>query len=72
MAYKGPEGLWGEPAAEELEQFEVYPVDGHPELKCWIKRDVLEGMARTTPTPEGDYLFAVEGAGRLRYRVLRA
>ena len=69
MAYKGPEGLWGKPG-EALKEYSVYEVEGHPELKCWIKRDVLEWMARTTPTHEGDYLFAVEGAGRLRYRLV--
>lgn len=69
MAYKGPEGLWGKPE-EALEEYGIYEVEGHPELKCWIKRDVLEWMARTTPTHEGDYLFAVEGAGRLRYRLV--
>jgi len=70
MSYKGPEGLWGKPETEELELYEAYAVEGHPELKCWIKNDVLEWMARTSPTPEGDYLFAAEGAGRLRYRLV--
>jgi hypothetical protein len=69
MAYKGPEGLWGKPE-EDAGQYEVYEVEGHSGLKCWIRQDVLEWMARTTPTPEGDYLFAVEGAGRLRYRLI--
>jgi len=68
MAYKGPEGLWGKPE-EDMEEYETCEIEGHPELKCWIKKDVLAWMARTTPTPEGDYLFAVEGAGRLRYRL---
>jgi len=52
-----------------MEEYETCEIEGHPELKCWIKKDVLAWMARTTPTPEGDYLFAVEGAGRLRYRL---
>jgi hypothetical protein len=69
MAYKGPEGLWGKPG-EDLEQYEACEVEGHPELTGWIRHDVLEWMGRTTPTPEGDYLFAVEGAGRLRYRLV--
>ncbi len=70
MAYKGPEGLWGKPQPEELERYGAYAVEGHPELTCWIKDDVLEWMGQTTPTPEGDYLFAVEGAGRLRFRLV--
>ncbi|MCK7476186.1 MAG: trimethylamine--corrinoid methyltransferase [Candidatus Moduliflexus flocculans] len=54
----------GKKPEEDGEEYEAYEIEDHPELKCWIKRDVLAWMARTTPTPEGDYLFAVEGAGR--------
>lgn len=70
MAYKGPEGLWGKPAPEEIDQYVLYEVEDDPQLKCWLKNDVLEWMEKNTPTPEGDYLFSVEGAGRLRFRLV--
>ncbi|MCX7828761.1 MAG: hypothetical protein N2315_06080 [Thermanaerothrix sp.] len=68
MAYKGPMGLWG-PPEEDLERFSPFPVEGREELTCWVHEDVLRWMERSNPSPEGDYLFFVEGVGRLRFRL---
>lgn len=69
MAWKGPAGLLGEPATDR-ENYTVFPVHRHDALAVWIHRDVLAHMEKVKPTPEGDYLFFVEGYGRLRFRIL--
>ncbi|MDO9507970.1 MAG: trimethylamine--corrinoid methyltransferase [Thermovirgaceae bacterium] len=62
-------GLWGEPE-EEKDQYMVYEIEGRPGMKCHIKKDVFEWMEQAGPMPEGDYLFMVEGVGRLRFRIV--
>ena len=69
MAWKGPAGLLGEPATDR-ESYSVFPVHGQKDLTAWIHREVLAHLEQVQPTPEGDYLFFVEGYGRLRFRIV--
>ena len=69
MAWKGPSGLLGEPETDR-DQFTAFPVHRHELMTAWIHRDVLGHLGQVRPTPEGDYLFFVEGYGRLRFRLL--
>lgn len=72
MAWRGPSGLLGAPAAEEAGNFEAYPVAGQPGVTAFIHREVLEHLRKARPTREGDPLFYVEGIGRIRFRLLPA
>lgn len=37
-------------------------------MTCWISRETLERLEKTSPNEEGDFLFHVEGRGRYRFR----
>jgi hypothetical protein len=67
MAWKGPSGLLGEPETDR-ENYSAFPVVLHEGITAFVHGDVLAHMERTPPTAEGDYLFFVEGFGRLRFR----
>ncbi|WP_281745642.1 trimethylamine--corrinoid methyltransferase [Thermanaerovibrio acidaminovorans] len=69
MAYKGPSGLWGAPDDAERHLFVPFQVEVE-NVTCWIQDQVLDWMERSRPSPEGDYLFFVEGVGRLRFRLV--
>lgn len=61
-------GLWGRPTDEAgYERFYVQGIDG---MTCWVQQEVLEKINRYSPTEEGDYLFYVEGIGRMRWSIL--
>ena len=69
MAWKGPSGLLGEPETDR-ENFGSFPVKGHPALRAYIHREIFDHLASLRATAEGDYLFFVEGFGRLRFRIV--
>ncbi|HBG14596.1 MAG TPA: trimethylamine--corrinoid methyltransferase, partial [Synergistaceae bacterium] len=48
----------------------VFDVEGHPGMKCHIEEEVFQWMEEAGPMPEGDYLFMVEGVGRLRFSIV--
>lgn len=60
----------GEPETDRERYLEL-PVQGHEIFTVYVHRDVVDHMDRTKPTPEGDYLFFVEGFGRLRFRLVK-
>lgn len=62
-------GLWGKPE-ENAGKFRVFDVEGHPGMTCHIEEEVFQWMKDAGPMPEGDYLFMVEGVGRLRLSVV--
>jgi len=68
MAYVGPAGLIGSPDIEGRENFIPFDVEGEDGITCWIHKDVLEHLKEVSQTREGDYLFASDSAGRLRFR----
>lgn len=67
MAYKGPSGLVG--VAEDKENYTLLAVLGRPEIGVYVHCEVFAYMAANKPTPEGDYLFYVEGCGRMRFQI---
>lgn len=62
-------GLWGKPE-ESPEKYKVFEVAGYPDIKCYIEDEVFQWMEDAGPMPEGDYLFMVEGTGRLRFSLI--
>ncbi|MDR9770027.1 trimethylamine--corrinoid methyltransferase [Acetomicrobium sp.] len=68
MAYVGPAGLIGRPDEREESDYLPYSVEGASDITCWMHKNVIEHLKEVKPTREGDYLFACEGAGRLRFR----
>lgn len=62
-------GLWSKPDEKEgkIREYASYAVADHPEMRCFVEVEILEWLQDTKPTPEGDYLFSVEGMGRLRF-----
>ncbi len=61
-------GLLGEPVTDR-ENFVAFHVLKQSDQIAYVYRDVLAFLQNTRPTPEGDYLFFVEGYGRLRFRL---
>lgn len=39
-------------------------------MTCWVQQEVMERIREWPLTPEGDYLFYVEGIGRMRWSIL--
>jgi hypothetical protein len=69
MAWKGPSGLLGEPETDR-DSYRYFPVQGRPDLGAFVHHEVLDRLNSIRPTPEGDFLFFVEGFGRLRFRIV--
>ena len=67
MAWKGPAGLLGEPETDR-DNYTAFPVLRHEEFTAFVRQDVLDHCGKVRPTPEGDFLFFVEGFGRMRFR----
>ena len=59
-------GLWGKPEKDGKEYL-LFEIEGHPEILCHIEKAVLEWLNEAKASSEGDYLFMVEGVGRLRF-----
>ncbi len=70
MAWRGPSGLIGAPAAERAGEYEVYSIENHPGCEVFVHRDVLAVYRQPPPPRLGDHLFHVEGMGRVRIRLL--
>lgn len=68
MAWKGPAGLLGEPAADRRNEYSLFPVQNHEQIMVHVHQDIFTWLETARPTPEGDYLFHAEGFGRLRFR----